>query len=230
MIGHSRFAIYWAPKAGRFADATSAWLGWDAISGRDVPHLAVDGLPRPASEITASPRTYGFHGTIKPPFRLSEGASAEDLDLALRSLCLAHPPLLPGDLSIARLGGFVALTPRGDEAGLRALAATVVRELDRFRAPATEAEIARRMPDRLTSRQKSNLLRWGYPYVMEDFRFHLTLTGELPLAETVQVERALSPILGPVLPHPFVIDSLCLFGQSKHDGRFRLLHRYPLKG
>ena len=31
----------------------------------------------------------------------------------------------------------------------------------------------------LTDRQEALLTQWGYPYVMEEFRFHITLTGAL---------------------------------------------------
>ncbi|TKA95193.1 DUF1045 domain-containing protein, partial [Cereibacter changlensis] len=90
-------------------------------------------------------------------------------------------------------------------------------------------EIARRRPERLSPRQRGYLADWGYPYVMEEFRFHLTLTGDLPEAEAAQVEAVLAPVLAPLLPRPFRIGSLCLFGEAA-DGRFRLLERVALTG
>jgi hypothetical protein len=65
--------------------------------------------------------------------------------------------------------------------------------------------------------------------VIEDFQFHLTLTGDLPPDDAAQVAAVLDPLLRPVLPRPFRVDSLCLFGQAQ-DGMFRLLHRYDLTG
>ncbi len=105
----------------------------------------------------------------------------------------------------------------------------MVEGLDGFRAPPSAAEIARRRPERLSLRQRTHLERWGYPYVMDEFRFHLTLTGDLPPDEAEQVAAVLGPYFAPLLPRPFAIDSLCLFGQAE-DGRFRLLHRYTLSG
>ena len=229
MDGFERYAIYWAPEAGPLAALAAAWLGRDPVSGRDVPHPVVAGLPRPVAEITAMPRRYGFHGTVKPPFRLSVGSTATGLHAALQTLCTTLSPLaLPG-LALHRIGGFVALMPEGDTGSLAALAARVVADLDGFRAPPDAAEIARRRPERLSARQRAHLARWGYPYVMDEFRFHLTLTGDLPEGEARMAEAALAPHVAPVLPRPFVIDSLCLFGQGQ-DGNFRLLHRYTLSG
>ena len=71
--------------------------------------------------------------------------------------------------------------------------------------------------------------RWGYPYVMEEFRFHLTLTGRLDEATAERVETALRPVMAPLLPVPFTVSSFCLFGEAA-DGMFHLIHRYALSG
>lgn len=229
MQGFSRYAIYYAPEPGPLAEFAAAWLGWDAETGAAVPHPPVAGLPRDPGLLTQAPRKYGFHGTVKPPFRLAEGADVSDLHAAFVALCpYLAPVTLPG-LRLERIDGFVALLPEGDQSGLAAMAAEVVRALDGYRAPPDAAEIARRRPDRLSPRQREHLASWGYPYVMDEFRFHLTLTGDLPEEEAAQVEAALAPVLAPLLPEPFRIADLCLFGEAT-DGRFRLLERVPLTG
>lgn len=223
-----RFAIYHAPR-GTLADFGAAWLGWDSLRGCAVAQPEVPGLPHPLDQITEAPRKYGLHGTIKPPFRLAVGTTATDLDHAAEALCARLAPVsLPG-LTLARLGGFLALVPQGDAGALPDLAAAIVTGLDRFRAAPTKAEIARRRPDRLSPRQRQNLDQWGYPYVLDDFRFHITLTGSLPEVEAAQVQAILAPRIAPHLPAPFRIDALCLFGEGA-DGRFHLIHRYPLTG
>jgi putative phosphonate metabolism protein len=219
-----RFAIYYAPREGEFAEAAARWLGWDLARGRTVGQPALPGI----AALTAEPRKYGFHGTIKPPFRLAAGLGADDLAKAVRDLSAELAPVrLPG-LDLVLLEGFLALVPPRDP-GLSALAARVVGALDPFRAALTEAEIARRRPDRLTDRQRAHLAQWGYPYVMEDFQFHLTLSGDLTEPEAETVATALTPMLAPILPRPFRVGSLCLFGQGS-DKMFRLLHRYTLSG
>ncbi|MFC3569036.1 DUF1045 domain-containing protein [Paracoccus simplex] len=226
MLDMKRFAVYYAPPPGAFADLAARWLGWDAVSGQAC---APPDLDLPVAEITAEPRRYGFHGTVKPPFRLAPGATPGDLDAAMKGLAgRLAPVLLPG-LRLASLDGFLALVPEGDTTPLQRLAATVVRNLDPLRAPLTEAEIARRRPERLTPPQRALLERWGYPHVMEEFRFHLTLTDRLPVGMAGRAQAALAAHFAPVLPRPFVIDALCLFGEPK-DGGFRLLHRYDLAG
>lgn len=225
---YRRYAIFAAPEGG-LGDAGSHWLGWDAARGAALPQPEVAGLPRPLAEITEAPRKYGFHATIKPPFRLAEGASPEDLAWATEALCLRLSPVVLAGLRLTRIGGFLALVPETDTNDLFDLAARVVEALDAFRAPPTADEIARRDPARLTPRQRDYLDRWGYPFVMDEFRFHLTLTGKLPPDDAEVVARVLAPWIVPHLPCPFAVDSLCLFGEAP-DGRFHLIHRYTLTG
>lgn len=224
--GFRRYAVYVAPTGALGAFGT-AWLGWDAAAGQSVAPPALPPLPRPWAEIVAVPRKYGFHGTLKPPFRLAEGMGAHELHWAVQALALRLAPAEAAGLRLARLGGFVALVPEGDAGPVSALAARVVEALDAFRAPPDAAEIARRRPERLSPRQRALLDRWGYPYVMEEFRFHLTLSGDLPEAEAEALRAALAPQVAPLLTRPFVLDHLALFGEAP-DGRFRLIHRYPL--
>ncbi len=221
MTEYTRYAIYYAPPPGDFAARANLWLS-DA-----APALA--GLPRAPADLTVAPRRYGFHGTIKAPFRLAEGVTENHLRDDLTALAARLSPVRMDGLRLEQVKGFLALLPEGDETDLLALGAEVVSRLDPLRAPLTEAEIARRRPDRLTARQRELLSRWGYPYVMEEFRFHLTLTDDL----APDVAQATAAILGPwfaeVLPRPFDISDLCLFGEDT-AGHFHLLHRYPLTG
>lgn len=218
-----RFAIYYAPRDGGFADAAAAWLGWDARIGQaalqpDLPQMA---------ELTAEPRRYGFHGTIKPPFRLDHGTSAEGLVQAVQELAARLSPVEMPGLVLGQLEGCLALTPQGDATALRALGAEVVRELEGFRAALTPAEIARRRPERLTLRQRELLAAYGYPFVMEEFHFHLTLSGRLSAEAAARLHPAAEAHFAGLLPQPFRIEDLCLFGEDENS-RFHLLHRAAL--
>lgn len=218
-----RYAVYYAPEPGGFADAAAAWLGWDAQSSQAVPQPAI-ALPRPLADITAEPRKYGFHGTIKPPFRLADGVTARDLTQAVAALAATLRAVQMPGLRMVNLEGFLALIPHGDTAALEALAAEVVRALDPYRAALTEAETARRRPDRLTPRQRDLLAVYGYPFVMEEFRFHLTLSDPMGAEETVLTQAAAAHFDG-LIPQPFRLSALCLFGEDI-SGQFHLLHRY----
>lgn len=215
-----RYAIYYAPPPGGFAQAGAAWLGWDAAAGQPVEQ------PDPALEaVTVAPRKYGFHGTVKPPFRLAEGQSFAALHAAVATLATRLGPVtLPG-LRLRDLDGFLALTPEGDQAPLQALAAEVVTTLEPFRAPLTAAEIAKRRPERLTPRQRALLDAYGYPFVLEEFRFHLTLSDRLPDPQPLAAQAGAH--FAPHLPRPFTVGALCLFGEAA-DGRFHLMARHPL--
>jgi hypothetical protein len=221
MTDFKRFAVYYAPPPGDFATRANLWLS-DAAP--DLP-----GLPGPAAALTVAPRRYGFHGTIKAPFRLADGVDARMLQSDLAALATGLPPVRMAGLRLEILKGFIALIPEGDETDLLALGAEIVSRLDPLRAPLTEAEIARRRPDRLTARQRELLNRWGYPYVMEEFQFHLTLSDDLPEAVADAVAPVLADWLAPVLPRPFVIDNLCLMGEDA-AGRFHLVSRHALTG
>lgn len=229
MDGFTRYAIYYAPPAGPLADFGAAWLGWDPRSGRRVAHPSLPGLPSPVAEITATPHKYGFHGTLKPPFRLADGFDVAELHNAAEALASSLAPVLLDGLKLDRMGRFLALVPEGDTTQLALLAARVVEALDAFRATPEPEELERRRAAGLDDRQEALLTRWGYPYVMEEFRFHLTLSGSLPDETAAEVARRLRPVLDPLLPRPFRIRDICLFGEGQ-DGRFHHLHRYALSG
>jgi Protein of unknown function (DUF1045) len=226
MDRYSRYAVYYAPRAGSFAQRAAEWLGRDAGMGADLTQPVLAGVGDPRS-LTVEPRRYGFHGTLRAPFRPGPGHVESTIRDSVERLAKGLAPVVCEGLTAEVLHGFVALTPLGCEAALLDLAARVVEATDPLRARLTEAEIARRRPDRLTPRQRALLDRWGYPFVMEEFRFHLTLTDRLATPEPVRA--ALAAHFAPVLPRPFVVEDLCLFGEDTL-GLFHLLHRYPLSG
>ena len=224
----SRYAIYYAPpQTAAWAILATDWLGWDMAAGAPARHPEAGGLN--VADITERPRKYGLHGTIKPPFRLAPGTDPLALADRVQALCDRLAPVRMDGLAVARLGSFLALRPQGDTRALGHLAAACVEDLDGFRAPAPETELARRRGAGLSDRQERYLQRWGYPYVMEEFRFHITLSGRLNKSVLPQVETWLSRQLDPLLPRPFEIADLALVGEGP-DGKFRLIHRYTLSG
>ena len=222
----NRYAVYFAPREGAFAQRTAEWLGRNSATGQAMPQPVLPGISDPHC-ITMDPRRYGFHGTIRAPFRPAPDVTETKIRDQVAGLAARLSPVTCEGLRLEILHGFLALTPLGCEAALFDLAAAVVEGTDGLRAPLTEAEIARRRPDRLSTRQRALLDRWGYPFVMEEFRFHLTLTDRLD--EPGPVLAVLDTHFAPVLPRPFEIEDLCLFGEDA-TGAFRLLHRYALTG
>jgi len=229
MMEYRRYAIYYAPPAGEFARRAAGWLGWDLAGGHAVRQPDLPGLPRPLPLMTVDPRRYGFHGTIKAPFRLAEGATCAMLQEALDRLAGRRPPVVLDGMHLVRLKGFLAFVPFGDETDLVNLAADVVRDIDGCRAPLTPEDISRRRPDRLSLRQRQLLEEWGYPHVMEEFRFHLTLSDNLPEDQAALLAPVAAGWFADCLPRPFRIDDLSLCGEDG-DGRFSLISRHALTG
>lgn len=226
MDSFARYGLYVVPDGALF-DVASSWLGWDSAAGRPVAHPVVTGLPAPVEVLTRTPRKYGFHGTIKPPFRLADGMGFAGFDAAARAFCATRQPVVIPALEVRRLGRFIAITPTAPSVALSDLAATAVAALDAFRAPPAEVELARRRAAGLTDAQEALLRAWGYPYVMDEFRFHMTLTGRTEAPDIVRA--CLSDHFAPVLPKPFVVDSLAVMGEDA-DGMFHLVNRYTLSG
>lgn len=224
----ARYAIYFVPPADAgWAKFATSWLGWDLETGTEVAHPVADGID--VATVTDTPRKYGLHATIKPPFRLRDGQSFEDLQSTCFQLAARVRPVTLDGLEIARMGRFLALRPLGDTQELDDLAAACVRDLDPFRAPASDAELNRRRAAHLTPTQEENLVRWGYPYVLASFRFHITLSGRLDKPELTNVQTALEKSLKPLLPRPFRIADLALVGEAS-NGRFHMIQRYALSG
>ena len=154
MTQYRRYAVYYTPPPGRFADFGASWLGWDLAAGQPVIQPVLPGLDLPA--LTAEPRKYGFHATLKAPFRLAEGRRPEDLALALQLLC---DHLAPFTLALEPRTdwGFVSLRPRQQPPELLALESSAVTRLDEFRAPLTPQEYERRRPDALPDQARRHL-------------------------------------------------------------------------
>jgi hypothetical protein len=217
-----RHAIYWVPE-GELAAWGAAWLGWDPETGREVPH------PDPSLDpVTEEPRRYGLHATLKAPFWLAEGRSEADLHGALTMLAASLAPAEAPGVVPEKIGRFLALVPEGDDDAISTLAAACVTELDALRAPLTEAEIQRRRAAQLDPEEEAHLMRWGYPHVLDRFRFHVTLTGPLGPGQAEAVHEILARI-PPPLPRPFRITAIAHLVEGE-DRRFRLRHRYALSG
>jgi len=223
-----RYALYFTPPAGPFSDFACSWLGWDMQSGQPVAHPDIPCLPAPVGEITQIPRKYGLHATIKPPFRLAEGRTADDLKAAMSAYCQTRCAIVLDGLNLAQLGRFLALVPNGNTSSLNTFSADVVREFDTFRAPSTAAELDRRRSNGMSDALDANLRNWGYPYVMDAYRFHITLSGKLPKAQAATLRATLAPMIEPLLPRPYVIDGLSLAGEDT-AGQFHLIERHLFK-
>lgn len=220
-----RAAIYYAPELDDpLHAAASAWLGRDAVSGEA---LAQPDLPEVAA-ITADPRGYGFHATLKPPFRLA--TSYEALLADTRRWAATQAPFALPPLSVQDLKGFLALREAEPCPPLHALADSAVEALDAHRAPPTEEELARRRKAKLSAAHEALLARWGYPYVMGEWQFHMTLTRRLTPEERDTYRPAAEAYFADIAGVPRKVGTVCVFTQAAPGAPFLIGERIRLGG
>jgi putative phosphonate metabolism protein len=226
-----RYALYWSPPPGSIlARLGAAWLGREAEPGPARPRPAIAGFDAARLEaLTAAPRRYGLHATLKSPFALAQGMDLAMLRLALTAFGATRAQVILPALRVARLGRFIALTPAGACPALEALAAACVMHFDRFRAPPAPGELARRRAAGLSTLEESYLARWGYPYVLDRFRFHVTLTGSLDPAEAERLIPALAKLFEPATGAPVALADIALFHEPAAGAPFRLVVRFALR-
>jgi len=225
-IQDMRYAIYYAPPPDSLLhELGSRWLGRDAWTGKPVDQPNVLGIGR----LTMEPSRYGFHGTLKAPFRLRDDKTPEALAQAVAALAASETPF-GLRIKAGSIGGFLALVPAEPSPALMALAARCVRELDEFRAPASEEELRRRRQASLTPAQDQYLERWGYPYVMDEFRFHMTLTERLDPPDQQRLAAAAAAHFAPALQGPVMMAGISLFVEAAPGAPFLATGCMPFSG
>jgi putative phosphonate metabolism protein len=226
----ARYAIYFAPPEASLLWCTaSRWLGRDAARDRRLDQPGVPGYSgERIGELTRAARLYGFHATLKPPMRLNKGRSAGQLADALARFAAARTAFSLPPLEVACLSTFLALRPVAASALLHRLADDCVVEFDGFRRPLDANELARRRSSGLTARQDALLVSLGYPYVLDQFRFHMTLTDALDPQDSARIKPWLEQRFAAALQEPIVVTDLSLFVQEDPGAPFRILERFPL--
>ena len=227
MRAEARVAVYYAPLPDDpLTEAAAAWLGRDPVTNAPVRQPDLPGI----AELTADPRGYGFHATLKPPMRLADGRSWNALLDAAEALAARIAPFDLPPMAVSDVHGFLALRETAPSAPVQALADACVADLDAFRAPPTEAELARRRRSSLTAEQDAMLVRWGYPYVFGTWFFHMTLTRRLSAEEKARIQPAAEAHFAAALAVPRRVVDLCLYTQAGAGAPFVIAERLPLRG
>lgn len=230
MTLYKRMAIFYAPGSQTpLADFGAKWLGWNVERSHTVPHPEIDGLPAPISDLVATPQKYGFHGTLKAPFRLHGDQTIDGLKGAMKSFSDQRKPFAIGKMKVAKLGSFIAIIQENQSDEFANFASNIVMHFEDYRAPLTDEDIAKRRKAKLTPRQDELMLKWGYPFIFDQFKFHLTLTGKLSEQNAQTVCDRLTDHLKPILDTPVEAVDLCLYGE-REDGRFEIIERFPFLG
>ena len=210
-----RFAIYYAPACdSALWERAQAWLRQDALQPQ-----------------TVSARRYGFHATIKAPMALRDGQDRAGLEMALAAFARQQAPVSMGPVGAHVIGGgFLALTPVKQPQRITDFAATVTTVFEPFRAPLEAGERQRRLRSPLTARQIELVDEYGYPYVLEEFELHMTLTDRLPEVERPALLAAARHWFGPALAAPVRLDRLAIFGEAAPGADFVRLRDFVLEG
>lgn len=224
-----RFAIFFAPAAtSNLWERAATWLGRDAADG-DLFSGPVAGIDRDRLlNFTQSANRYGFHATIKAPMALVDGVTEAELRTALSEFVARHRPIDLGRLKLGSLQGFLALMLDGENEALQDFAAHVVEDFDPFRAPMSVKDRAARVGKGLSERQIELLDAYGYPYVFEQFRFHMTLSDQLGGTDAAEIAAAAGTWFGPALDEPVVLDRLSLFHEHEAGKPFRRVGDFKL--
>jgi putative phosphonate metabolism protein len=227
----NRYAIYFAPRAdSAWWRAGSRWLGRCASRLEPLPQAPLPGVPAPElHRLTKAPRRYGWHATLKAPFALATGVDVEQLRAALRSVCADFQPFTMPASKVAMLDDFLALVPDHGSALIDDIAAACVTRLHPLAAPLTATELERRRAAGLTPEEDALLLRWGYPFVLERFRFHLSLTGALRDAAPGVVQAIQDAARERFADLPACrFDTVSLFAEPKPGADFVLVEQMEL--
>ncbi|WP_346906373.1 DUF1045 domain-containing protein [uncultured Roseibium sp.] len=228
-----RYAVYYAaPADDLLMDLGGTWLGRDPFSGKDLTQPAVGGLEAEVvHSLTTDPRRYGFHGTLKAPFSLKADAGEAELVEACEKFAAQVAPFALKELSVNRLGKFLALTPTVPEPELTAFAGLCVRAFEPLRAPLSDADIERRRKSGLTPKQDGYLTGWGYPYIFDEFRFHMTLSNKLEdETQAATLKSAAEAWFKDVTGTPRQIATFGLFTEAERGVPFTIKKIFHLTG
>ena len=220
-----RYAIYYSPPEKSLLHQLGAsWLGYNAFTGKGITRHGnglLDGKTEAASR-------YGFHATLKAPFFLNDGMPESALISAVAELSASVTPVRIGKLVLREIDGFLALVPEVQSRKVSELAGACVQTLDVFRKQPDEVEIIRRRAENLSPRQHRYLTEWGYPYVFEEFGFHMTLSRRLDPAEQPAVLTLAQDYFAEVIDRPLVIDTLTVFTEATSQGLFKIEKQFQL--
>ncbi len=231
MSQYPRYAIYFVPPADSVLYRFGAGLiGYDAYSSQSLRFPeGIESEVDDWKQFTADPRKYGFHATLKAPISPAPGRTENDLVTAMHEFARtprAIPVIAP---TVRSISSFIAIVPDAPNPELQKFAGDCVTAFDDFRAPLIAKDRERRNVSALTNRQVAYLDRWGYPYVFEEFRFHMTLAGSLPAERRATVTGILRERFASLKLQLIPIDRLALLRQNDANSSFTIISHWPLQ-
>jgi Protein of unknown function (DUF1045) len=209
-----RHAIYYVPAvATLWWKLGSQWLSNSPDGFDSIPEFrGINRLRR--EQLIRKPAGYGWHATLVAPFHLRADRTQEEFSERLRTVAAQQRPF-ELKVRVGLLSGFAAILPAPPSTGhIDRLASTAVTQFDEFRAPLTLNEYKRRRTSICDSREIEHLERWGYPYVFDRYRFHMTLTDQITPLEAKRVLTWWNKIVDRLGPLPIDEFSWCVEPQA----------------
>ncbi|SHN61465.1 DUF1045 domain-containing protein, partial [Desulfovibrio litoralis] len=228
-----RYALYFVPQQKTLLSAlANGLLGRDIFSNTSVPFHCFKEISQQELEIaTEEPRKYGLHATLKAPFYLKDNMTEQGLCLALEEFSKKQSSVYCPKLNLKNIDNFLGLTPAvltkseiNAQEEISCFAFNIVKEFDKFRAELSEADLIRRKKQLLSLKQLEYLERFGYPFVADEYRFHLTLTSRILDTEKNKIFfNVFQTYLKEVLDQALFIDNITLCVQSEEtDNKFKV--------
>jgi hypothetical protein len=232
----TRYALYFAPRPeSPWWKAGCQWLGRDPLTDADSSQPdeqpEIPGLPRLLlAKLTSDARRYGFHATLKAPFRLQSGFTEAHLLAMTEAFCAAQRPMFVPDVEVGMIGKTLALRAAGDTHSIDALALRCLQYFDLLRAAPTAEEQRKYRSRGLSAREEELLQRWGYPYTEEHFRFHMSLSDDLSELDAEAI-AAMHTAAEAHFAHahasePLGIDGLTIFREVERGAPFHAWKRF----
>ena len=228
-----RHAAYYAPAEGSpLAQLGAQWLGRCAQSRRAMRQPDFSTIsPATFYACTAAAARYGWHATMKAPFALNPGLEMDAVPKAFSSLAQSKKALVLPPLTLHQMGDYLALVPNAPSSALQELAFDCARALHPLVEPLSDQQLVQRRLRPLTASQDAMLLQWGYPFVGEEFQWHMTLTGSLKGltdGELQALQEASLQWFGPVLNQAVELDAICWFVEPVAGGDLYEAQRFAL--
>ena len=236
MTNYKRVAIYFLPKK----NSSLENFGKNLL-GRDINKKKKISLTRrqkyfinrgftyfdELKDYFEQPAKYGFHATLKAPFRLKRNVKTKNFYDVISHIAAQHSRFKIKGLKIVYSKKFTFITSRKPNKLLRNLENDLVKHLDTFRAELNKTEIKKRIPDSLTFKQNKYLKEWGYPFVFDQFKFHMTLMNQnnnkLSNKQKLELEKLIYKISNNVIE----FNEISLLGENK-NGHFEEIKRFKL--
>ena len=236
MKKYSRYAIYYAPpKESSLEEFGRYWFGWDPLNAKLINNkqrinylngFGIKNLKNIDKNVLIA-KKYGFHGTLIPPFKLNKNYSTNLLFKKTEDIAKKFKKFKFYKFKLKKMNNFYAFVQNKKNNNINKLSNRLVRELFKFRSPLTKKEIDRRNPSKLSKLQLNILYKWGYPYLMSEFNFHMTLasevTGNKLYLELKKIERNKEIILNEINN----FDKIYIFGENQ-KGMFENLENFSL--